>query len=77
MKGRVEAAKGIKLHTRITRTCGHFTRAEGYHQKYMLQQNKALVRSITLAKGEKFEDSPLATKLNGYENNQITHAHTN
>jgi peptide-methionine (S)-S-oxide reductase len=47
---------------------GQFTRAEGYHQKYRLRQERDLVRELSAVypKETDFTDSTAAARINGY-----------
>ena len=45
----------------------NFTDAENYHQKYFLQKDRTLMRSLDVdANAVAFIDHPAASKLNGY-----------
>ena len=65
---RFELARGRKLATRIE-PLARFTRAEDYHQKYHLRQDRVLMAEFRAMFGEDeraFADSTAATKVNGF-----------
>ncbi len=66
-KAREEARIKSGILTKIL-PVGQFTRAEGYHQKYRLRQERDLVRELSAIypKEIDFTDSTAASRINGY-----------
>jgi peptide-methionine (S)-S-oxide reductase len=66
-EAREEARIKGKIVTRIL-PLGEFTRAEGYHQKYVLRQERDLLQELkAIYPQEKdFVDSTAAARINGY-----------
>jgi peptide-methionine (S)-S-oxide reductase len=66
-KAREEGRMKGRIVTKILPS-GKFTRAEGYHQKYLLRQERNLFRELsTIYPNEKdFTDSTAVARINGY-----------
>ncbi len=66
-KAKAEAREKGKIVTRIL-PLGEFTRAEGYHQKYVLRQEHDLLQELNAIypKEKDFVDSTAAARINGY-----------
>lgn len=66
-KAAAERAAGEEMHTRIEPFTG-FTRAEDYHQKYMLRGARDVMREFhrMFREGDAFTDSTAAARVNGF-----------
>jgi peptide-methionine (S)-S-oxide reductase len=66
-KAEAEKAAGEEIHTRIL-PFTRFTRAEDYHQKYMLRGTRDVMRDFhrMYAKADDFTDSTAAARVNGF-----------
>jgi peptide-methionine (S)-S-oxide reductase len=66
-KAREEARIKSRIVTKVL-PAGEFTRAEDYHQKYRLRQERDLVRELSAIypKETDFTDSTAAARINGY-----------
>ncbi|XP_064467798.1 peptide methionine sulfoxide reductase-like [Ornithodoros turicata] len=60
-----ESIRNKKIYTKIV-PASTFYDAEGYHQKYILQQKSALCKSLKASGLKDFKTSHVATRLNGY-----------
>jgi len=62
-----QARRGKKIFTEVL-PVSTFTRAEDYHQKYRLRQNRRLMSefAMLLPSGESFVNSTVAARVNGF-----------
>lgn len=61
----VQKKKNTKIRTEII-PMQKFWDAEGYHQKYLLQQHHWLLQAMDIDPGQELVDSHVAARVNGY-----------